>query len=135
MPDVKWGDEVSESDRRDQLKLVYDYIKFHISLYIGTPAALSIIADALKVKDSGYFIVGLSVAIVIYIIAGINAGLFMSHQINDPWQSGYLTKFEKAAFSPRRRFMHHSLYWFGLVALIIGLIAGYVKQCYLGHLC
>jgi len=37
MPDVKWGDEVSESDRRDQLKLVYDYIKFHISLYIGTP--------------------------------------------------------------------------------------------------
>ena len=128
MSKVKWGDEISEGDRRDQLKLVYDYIKFHISLYLGTPAALSIIADALGVKKSGYFVGGLAVAIIIYIIAGINAGLFMSHQINDPWQSGYLTKFEKAAFSSRRRFMHHSLYWFGLAALIIGLTAGVMKH-------
>ena len=100
---------VSEADRRDQLKLVYDYIKFHIGLYLGTPAALSIIADAVDVKESRYFVGGLAVAVIIYIIAGMHAGHFMSAQINDPWQSGYLTKFEEAAFSPRRRFMHHSL--------------------------
>lgn len=128
MSQHKWGEEVSQSDRRDQLKLVYDYIKFHIGLYIGTPAALSIIADALRVKDSGYFIAGLAVAVIIYIIAGVHAGLFMSNQINDPWQSGYLEEFEDAAFSGRRRFMHHSLYWFGLAALLVGLIVGAVKK-------
>ena len=128
MSNVKWGEEVSEGERRDQLKLVYDYIKFHIGLYIGTPAALSIVADTLEVKRSGYFIGGLAVAIIVYIIAGIHAGLFMSQQINDPWQSDYLKKFEDRAFSPRRRFMHHSLYWFGLVALTIGLIAGAVQR-------
>jgi hypothetical protein len=124
---VKWDERVDAADRRDQLKLVYDYIKFHIGLYIGTPAALSVIADTLSVKQSGYFIVGLLVAIVIYIVAGIHAGLFMSRQINDPWQEDYLTKFEKEAFSPRRRFMHHSLYWLGLTALVIGLILAVVK--------
>jgi hypothetical protein len=131
MSNVKWGEKVSDSDRRDQLKLVYDYIKFHIGLYLGTPAALSIIADALDVKESSYFIGALAVTITIYIIAGIHAGLFMSRQINDPWQSDYLSKFEEAAFSPRRRFMHHSLYWFGLAVLIIGLVAGVAKKYHL----
>jgi hypothetical protein len=127
MRDVKWGEKVEDADRRDQLKLVYDYIKFHIGLYIGTPAALSVIADALEVKKSGYFIVGLLVAIAIYIVAGIHAGLFMSRQINDPWQENYLSRFEAEAFSPTRRFMHHSLYWFGLAALVIGLLVAVLK--------
>jgi hypothetical protein len=128
MSDVNWGENVQAADRRDQLKLIYDYIKFHIGLYLGTPAALSVIADALGVKQSGYFIGGLLVAIAIYIVAGINAGLFMSRQINDPWQADYLSKFEAAAFSPRRRFMHHSFYWFGLAALVIGLLAAVLKS-------
>jgi hypothetical protein len=50
MSEVKWGETVEAADRRDQLRLVYDYIKFHIGLYLGTPAALSIIADALGVQ-------------------------------------------------------------------------------------
>jgi hypothetical protein len=128
MSDVRWGDGVEAADRRDQLKLVYDYIKFHIGLYLGTPAALSVMADALGVKQSRYFIVGLLVAIAIYSVAGIHAGLFMSRQINDPWQADYLSKFESEAFSPRRRFMHHSLYWFGLAVLVIGLVAGVLKS-------
>jgi hypothetical protein len=37
--------KVSEADKREQLKLIYDYIKFHIALYLATPAALAVIAD------------------------------------------------------------------------------------------
>ena len=69
MSNDKWDEKVSEADRRDQLKLIYDYIKFHIGLYIGTPAAMSIIADGLGVKTSRYFTAGLLVAITIYIVA------------------------------------------------------------------
>ena len=131
MSKVKWGDTVNDADRRDQFKLVYDYIKFHIGLYIGTPAALSVIADALGVKQYVPFVVGLLLAIAIYIVAGWHAAQFMSRQINEPWQENYLSKFESEAFSTRRRFMHHSLYWIGLASLVIGLLLAVLKSRHL----
>ena len=128
MSGVKWGEGVSDADRRDQLKLVYDYIKFHIGLYLATPAALAVIADGFDVKRSMFFVAGLIAAIVIYLAAGIHAGLFMSHQVNDPWQADYLLKFESEAFAPSRRFMHHSLYWFGLALGLLGLAIAVLKK-------
>ncbi len=128
MSKVKWGDTVNDADRRDQFKLVYDYIKFHIGLYIGTPAALSVIADALEVKKYGYFVVGLLLAIAIYIVAGWHAAQFMARQINKPWQENYLSKFESEAFANSRKFMHHGLYWIGLAALVIGLLLAVLQS-------
>jgi hypothetical protein len=71
MPDSTGGESVSDSDRQDQLKLVYDYIKFHVGLYLATPAVLAVIADGLGVKKSPYFVAGLGAAIAAY------AGMFM----------------------------------------------------------
>lgn len=130
MPNLKWQVGLPEADRRDQLKLVYDYIKFHIGLYLATPAALAVIADGLGVKTSNAFVAGLIAAIAVYLGAGIHAGLFMSRHVNDPWQLDYLTRFESDAFSPNRRFMHHSLYWIGLVLGLVGLmVAVILKKC------
>lgn len=108
----KWG--VGEPEKRDQLKLVYDYIKFHIALYVGTPAALGVLADAFGVKQCDVFRVGLVVVVTACLIAGVSAGRFMSKHVNDPWQAGYLEAFEKQAFTRGRRFLHHGMYWLGL---------------------
>jgi hypothetical protein len=118
----KWGANVPEPARFDQFKLVYDYIKFHIGLYLASPAAIALMADAFGVKTHQAFRIGLSTMVIIYLVAGIHAGLFMACHVNDPWQDNYLQKIEEGIFSRRRRFMHHSLYWFGLAAGLLGLI-------------
>lgn len=128
MKNLKWGKGVLPADRRDQLKLVYDYVKFHISLYLGTPAAVAVIADGFGVKQSWIFAVGLLLAIFIYIAAGADAGYFMSRHVNDPWQANFLEEFEKDAFSKRRRFRHHTLYWAGLIAGLLGLFAALIEK-------
>src|SRR5262249_40164790 len=122
MADPKWDPALPDPDRREQLKLIYDYIKFHIGLYLATPAALAVIADALGLKQSPFFVYGLGAAIAIFLVAGIHAANFMSRQVNNPWQSNYLQKFESEAFSWNRRFVHHSLYWAGLVLGLLGLL-------------
>ena len=109
---------LSDADRREQLKLVYDYVKFHLGLYIGTPAALSFLAVALGVEKSRLFRATLFAVILILARAGVDAGLFMGRHINEKWQGDYLDRFESEAFNDRRRFMHHTLYW---VALGLGL--------------
>ncbi len=102
--------------------MIYDYIKFHIGLYIATPAALSIIADGYNVKRETCFVVCLTFAMLIFLIAGCHAGLFMSRHVLQPWQSGYLLSFQSEAFSRQRKNMHHSLYWIGLFIGIVGII-------------
>src|SRR5829696_3831864 len=109
-----WSKKLTGSDKLDQLRLVYDYIKFHIQLYLVTPAALVLVADGLQVKQDRIFTFGLIGMILVYLAAGIHAGLFMGRHVNDPRQDGFLRLFEQDAFSRGRRFMHHSLYWLGL---------------------
>jgi len=121
MTHTKWGN-VGASDKLDQLKLVYDYIKFHIQLYLATPAALALIADGFKAKQEPLFGMGLTLMILIYLAAGIHAGMFMSRHVNDPRQETYLDSFERDAFSAKRRFMHHSLYWIGLAVGLLFLV-------------
>lgn len=128
MASEKWAGELENADRREQLKLVYDYIKFHIGLYLATPAALALIADGMQVKQSKWFASGLGLQVVVYFFAGVSAGRFMSKQVNDPWQLSYLINFERAAFTKRRRFMHHSMYWLGLVCGLIGLIVAMIVK-------
>jgi hypothetical protein len=117
-----WGPQITPAQRLDQLKLVYDYIKFHIGLYLATPTVFAIIARSFNVEASGCFQGGLIVMILLYGIAGISAGLFMGRHVNRPWQDDYLHQFEREAFESSRRFIHHSLYWIGLVLGLIGLI-------------
>jgi hypothetical protein len=119
---VNEGNVIEDSVRRDQLKLVYDYIKFHIALYLATPTALALIADAFEVKRSKPFAIGLILSALIFLVAGLSAALFMGRHIIRPWQNDYLIKFEKDAFSTCRVFFHHQLYWIGLLVGVLGLI-------------
>lgn len=124
----QWGVRISDADRREQFKLIYDYIKFHIGLYLASPAAIALMADAFGVKTHRAFQAGLSAMIIVYLAAGIHAGLFMARYINDPWQDNYLHDVEAGVFCPRRRFMHHSLYWIGLAAGLLGLIVAVIRK-------
>ncbi|WP_157269905.1 hypothetical protein [Azohydromonas aeria] len=128
MPKKRWGSSVPPADRRDQFKLIYDYIKFHIGLYLATPAALALIADGLNLKRNPVFVAALLAALLLFLLAGINAALFMSRHVNDPWQDDYLVNFELEAFSMRRRFLHHGLYWIGLLIGIAGLLTAWVAD-------
>ena len=122
--------QVTESERREQMKVVYDHIKFDIGLYIGTPAALAVVADGLQVKHSGVFATGLIVCIAVFLFAGLNAMQFMTKHFLGRWDEGYLERFEAEAFSGRRMFLHHQMYWVGVSCGLIGLIAAFLVSSF-----
>lgn len=117
-----WG-TLDRPGRLEQFKLIYDYIKFHLGLYLATPPVFSIVAEAFSVKEKNSFRIGLGLMIVTYIFSGAHASTFMARYINIPWQEGdsFLRDFETKAFSKTRRRMHHGLYWTGVVFGIVGL--------------
>jgi len=124
-----WGPKLPPADRLEQFKLIYDYIKFHMGLYLATPPVLAILADGFDVPDSSWFKIGLGAMILVYLASGIHAGLFMGQCVNEPWDEGFLNKIEKAIFSPFRRLMHHTLYWIGLGFGLVGLAIAIFKDC------
>jgi hypothetical protein len=74
----------------DQLKLVSEYVKFHIGLYLATPPVLAILAEGFKVTRSPWCYGGIAIMVVIYLISGVSAGLFMSNFINVRWDNDHL---------------------------------------------
>jgi hypothetical protein len=126
-----WGKGLTEADKREQFKLVYDYIKFHMGLYLSTPPLFALFANALSMQASKCFLVGLVVMICIYVFAAVDAALFIGRHVNNQWQDDYLDRFALEAFSPKRRFRHHTLYWiaigFGLAGLILAFLAKHVE--------
>ncbi len=118
---------VKDEDRTQQLQLIYDYIKFHIGLYIATPPVLLILAQGLGVEDSLLFKAGMFDMVILYLFSGIHAGWFMGVHINRRWMSDFLEEFEQCAFSPVRRFLHHWFYWAGLIVGLTGLLLSLVS--------
>jgi hypothetical protein len=117
----KWGSNLDDSVRRDQLKLLYDYIKFHIGLCLGTPAVIGLLGRSFSGDTALAFRWGLGLMIVVFFFSGASAAWFMGVHVNEPWTNHYLIRFEKDAFSLRRRLLHHWMYWLGLVAGLGGL--------------
>ena len=107
----------------EQMKLVYDYIKFHLGLYLATPPVFAIIVEAFGVKEIILFQIGLVGMIVIYVLSGANAGLFMGRFINTQWTTGTLEEFNKVAYTRSRRRWHHTLYWVGVAIGVLFLSA------------
>ncbi len=107
----------------EHFKLLCDYIKFHIGLYVATPAVFAVIAKSLSVDGARSFLTGLTVLVALCFISGLHASWFMASRLNRSWQSGPSVDWEADAANPRRRFMQHYLFWFGLLAALAGLIA------------
>ena len=106
--------------------LLYDYIKFHLGLYIATPPVLAIVATALGVATSPSFQHGMIGLVVIYFIAGVHASWTVASRINSRWKTSAMwLEFGSAAHSLPRRILHHYLYWAGLLLGLLG-IAGVV---------
>lgn len=120
--------QITEAERREQMRIVYDHIKFDIGLYIGTPAALAVVADGLQVKQSAIFASGLILCIAVFLLAGLNAMHFMTKHFLGRWREGYLEQFEAEAFSDRRMFMHHQMYWVGVSFGLTGLTAAFLAS-------
>jgi hypothetical protein len=117
--------ERAPTDRElEQLKLVCEYIKFHIGLYLATPPVIVLLAQGFKVNDSRWFIGFSALMISAYLVSGISAGWFMGEYVNRPWDDDRLRAFSAEAYSRRRRILHHWLYWVGLGLGFIGIIAG-----------
>ncbi|MFP2925586.1 hypothetical protein ACLESO_10275 [Pyxidicoccus sp. 3LG] len=117
MPDTGLSDEAM-----DQLKLISEYIKFHIGLYLATPPVFVILAEGLEVNTSRPWLVGIGFMLVIYLVSGLSAGWFMGKFINHRWDKALLDEVSQFAYSKCRRFLHHWLYWLGLLAGIVGLL-------------
>lgn len=86
----------------EQLKLISEYIKFHIGMYLATPPVLVIVAQGLKVDNSAWWIVGVCTMIIIYLVSGISAAWFMGNYINSRWDEKLLEAFDKEAYSVKR---------------------------------
>lgn len=124
----RWPGDLPQKDKEEQFKLVYDYIKFHLGMYIATPPVIPLLAEPFNVKASSWFQAGLGLMIVIYLISGAHAGLFMGRFINDPWGKDVLAEFESRAFKSSWRNIHHTLYWLGLGVGLAGLIAALISE-------
>jgi hypothetical protein len=113
--------------RVDQFKLIYDYIKFHLGLYLATPTVFSVVAVAFSLNTRFWFRFGLIAMICVYLVSGIHAAWFMGGFVNVPWDDSLLNRYESTAFSGGRRFMHHTLYWVGLSCGFVGLVLAYFR--------
>ena len=129
--------EESEQRILRQLELIYDYVKFHIGLYLATPPVVLIVSGSLGVHDRIGVKVGVLLMIAFYIVSGVHAGLFMGRNINRKWSSVRLYAFEEDAFRFGRRFWHHWFYWIGLAAALLPILfyaALFPNLCWLAQL-
>ena len=102
-------------------------IKFHLGLYIVTPPVLAIVATALGVTTNPHFQNGMMGLIAVYFLAAVHASWTVASHINVNWQTDSTwADFGKKAGSGVRRFMHHYLYWFGLVLGLRGIVVAWL---------
>ena len=94
----------------DQFKLIYDYIKFHIGLYLGTPAVMVIVAEPFSLKDAFLFRRGLIIMIFIFSIsAGHAAWDFMGRYLtSERWGADFPNSDQRDhILGLCRRIFHH----------------------------
>ncbi len=118
----------SEAYSLEQFHLIYDYTKFHIVLCLLTPSAIAIVAEALSIKYMFGFQLGLGTMIVIHLVSGMHAFMWLGRYVNLRKDADFLRNLEKDPFSRTRKVMHRPLYWIGLAIGISGLaLAIFVK--------
>ena len=105
-------------------QLLYDYIKFHLGLYLATPPVLAIVATALGVDESPIFRWSMALLVGIYFLAGVSASRLVAAQINVKWSDDCKWRsFGEHAHRVPRRVIQHYFYWIGLIAALLGMAA------------
>jgi hypothetical protein len=117
----------------EQLKLIYDYAKFHIGLYATVSAALigvTTFNENLKKNYMGWLLAVLGC----FLAAGIGGGLVAGHVVYSRWDNPLVKELLKGYFTPTLSsprawnrykwftFIEHYAFWLGLLLGIIGLI-------------
>ena len=105
----------------EHFKLLWDYIKFHLGLYLATPAAFAFVATAFNVATSRVFFWTWCAMTFCCFVSGVGASWFMANRVNRRWNDKYDFDWEKDAASGFRRLVQHHLYWFALAVGFIGL--------------
>ena len=83
---------------------------------------IGLLGRSFSVDTEPAFRWGLGIMIAVFFVAGSHAAWFMGVHVNEPWNEDFLGRFEEQAFSLKRRFLHHWMYWAGLVAGLAGLV-------------
>jgi hypothetical protein len=98
-----WSPKLTPEMRLEQFKLVYDYIKFHLGLYLATPPVFAVVAEGFNVNGKNSFLIGLGAMIVTYIISGADAANFMGRHINTPWDPDFLGRVRPRGVPARKK--------------------------------
>jgi hypothetical protein len=117
----------------DQVKLIYDYAKFHIGLYatVNTAlvAVLSFADKNFKEHYRGLFLI----IFLCFLAAGIGGGLVASHIVYSQWDAQNVGKLLKGFFQPTLSspfkwtkfkwfiFLEHYAFWLGILVGLIGV--------------
>jgi hypothetical protein len=113
----------------DQLKLLYDYIKFHIGLYVVTPPIVTKMAESLSVLSNGWTQLGLLFLLLTCVGSGALGGWFMTEFVNVDWSDAGRTELiKKLAFARWRRWGTHLPYYVGLAVSAIGILFAHYRQ-------
>ena len=105
----------------EHFKLMWDYIKFHLGLYLATPPAFVFVANAFKVTDAPAFFWSWCAMTACCFVSGVLASWFMADRINRRWDANYKFDWENDAIDWKRRLAQHHLYWLALVIGFVGL--------------
>ncbi|WP_316159324.1 hypothetical protein [Bradyrhizobium sp. SZCCHNRI3042] len=118
----------NEDREFEQLKLLFDYTKFHIGLYTTVATifgGLYSASDKLPFKFNSGFLIG---SVICILLAGIAGGTIASCI---PAYNGY-TKFWGAVIGPFRlklftaetwTYIEHSTFWFAVLLAFLAIIA------------
>lgn len=109
--------------RSDKL---YDYIKFHLGLYIATPPAYGLLGEALNLTSKGAYKVGLVILVGTCLVAGLHASIFVTRYLFGHWTD--LKRWHdmgEKAMDPQRRFFQHHIYWIALISALLCLVVAY----------
>jgi hypothetical protein len=102
----------------EHFKLLWDYIKFHLTIYLATPAVVVVLAQSFGINNALIFKVGWCLMTICCLISAVHASRFMADRINVKWDDSYEFDWENDAINLRRRRFQHHLYW---LALFFGL--------------
>ena len=106
---------------------VYDYLKFHLGLYLATPAVLIFLAESIGFDEHNCFKATMALMISLYFFSGAKVCLFLSSFVYGDNGKDWSELAEEAG---KRKVVHHWLYWIGLVLVALPMMWFWVESLF-----